>query len=114
MVVKKLVVYIALLAATAHAGAVSCIGVPKGVSLDGETGDVLVEEISPMRWARLCSIRNDANGITASVCKGYLSALLAAQASGRSVMTYTRSTVECGAHPPWQFLQGFYFLTLLN
>ena len=106
-------IVLAALSAQAHA-TYTCSGTVKGVSVEPTTGDVLAESIgTSMSWPRFCSLRQDSNGITTAGCKAVYTALLTAQASGRSVTVWVNGpTASCGALPAWNFVEGFYFLRI--
>ena len=46
---------------------------------------------------------------TAAQCKAFLSVLLAAQASGRSIQLAFNDSLTCTTHDPWALLTGWYY-----
>lgn len=95
----------------------SCSGPVGGLGIEPATGDVIVESLAGLAWPRLCSVSRSANGIDPQACKTVYSALLTAQTTGKSVNLWFDDDVSggnCGTHPSWQFLEGWYFGPKLN
>jgi hypothetical protein len=107
---------VAALSQPAPATAYVCQGVVKGLSVESG-GDVLVQSVgTSMSWPRLCNVSRDANGSTPATCKAFYATLLTAQTTGRSVTVWIHGdasdTNRCASLAPWQYVEGFYFLTL--
>lgn len=101
---------------SAQAPAYVCQGVVKGVSLD-TSGDLLVASVgTSMTWPRFCNVGQSANGVAPAACKAHYSMFLTSQTTGRPVTVYihgdANDTNACTTLAAWQYVQGFYLLTL--
>lgn len=99
-----------------QAQAYVCQGVVKGASLEAG-GDVIVQSVgTALTWPRFCNVNRTANGLEPAACKGMYATLLTAQLTGRPVTVWihgdANDTNRCSTLTPWQYVQGFYFLTL--
>ena len=114
---SRRIVLVAWLAfASAQAPAYVCQGVVKGVSVD-TSGDVLVQSVGmSMIWPRFCSVVQAANGVAPGACKVLYTQFLTAQTTGRAVTVWihgdANDTNACATLVGWQYVPGFYFLTL--
>jgi hypothetical protein len=100
----------------AQATAYVCQGVVKGLSVD-TSGHLLVQSVgTSMNWPRFCSVGQEANGVAPAACKAFYATLLTAQTTGRPVTVWVHGDANdtnlCASLVPWQFVEGFYFLTL--
>jgi hypothetical protein len=105
-----------LAAVSVQAPAYVCQGVVKGVSVDS-SGDLLVASVgTSMTWPRFCNVGQSANGVAPAACKAHYSMLLTSQTTGRSVTVWIQGdandTNACATLAAWQYVPGFYFLTL--
>lgn len=101
-----------MFAGGAHAG-YFCAGPVSNLSLDIGSGDVLVT-VGEMQSVRLCSLSSVQNNVSVDVCKSTYSLLETAVTAGRPTKVYYNAPaqVACSAIPSWQYLSGFYFLTM--
>lgn len=100
----------------APATAYVCQGVVTGLSVESG-GDVLAQSVgTSMSWPRFCNVSREANGYAPATCKVFHATLLTAQTTGRSVTVWIHwdasDTNRCTSLAPWQYVEGFYFLTL--
>lgn len=93
-----------------------CKGEVKGLAIDPKNGAVLAETIATLTWPKLCSVKQDMNGVSVDVCKTIYSTLLSAQLTGKSVMLWFDDEKDCSlaSHPAWQELTGWYFGPMLT
>jgi hypothetical protein len=93
-----------------------CEGLVKGLAISPTDGHVLVEQIGPLVWPRLCSVTQDINNVTAENCKVIYSTLMAAQLSQKKVTFWFNDSKDCStaSHPEWMALTGWYFGPKLN
>ncbi|MFN3014561.1 hypothetical protein ACK1CN_01355 [Vibrio coralliilyticus] len=105
---KKLLLLLALISTNALA-AYTCSGYVKGVSIEAKTGDVIVEQIGPLKWPRMCKVDNEHDGISADACKAVYSTLLAAQTSKKQVTLWFNDSKSCTEQVEWQWIPGWYF-----
>jgi hypothetical protein len=58
----------------------------------------------------LCNLGEDANGVGSGACKGILSVLLAAKATGSTVAwAFLDDSMACGQRPAWTTLSNWYW-----
>ena len=79
-----------------------------GVGPDGTVSMLAVGSIAPDA-VYVCRIGTTSNGVTSDACKGVLSTLLTAKASGHSVRWAFNDEVPCGQRATWQYLQNWYW-----
>jgi len=101
---------------SAQAPAYVCQGVVKGVSVD-TSGDVLVQSVgTSMIWPRFCNVVQAVNGVAPGACKLFYTQFLTSQTTGRPVTVWihgdANDTNACATLVGWQYVPGFYFLTL--
>jgi hypothetical protein len=91
----------------------TCSGQVRGVAIDVQSGHLMAESVGSVSWPRFCSFRGTENGIAPEDCKRMYSALLVAQATGKSVTFWVTSAgTTCPPNEPWQFINGLYFLRI--
>ena len=114
--IRRLAMAALLTCVSAQTPAYVCLGVVKGLSVDA-SGDVLVQSVgTSMIWPRFCNLSQFANGVAPGACKAIYTQLLTSQTTGRSVTVWIQGdandTNRCAALTAWQYVPGFYFLTL--
>lgn len=91
----------------------SCIGTVDAVSVSPGTGIVVVYMSSGLNAVYLCNVdtsSSSANGtVTPTQCKAFLSLLMSAQATGRSVQLTFNDSLTCTTHDAWAWLTGWYY-----
>ncbi|GAB1624099.1 hypothetical protein AAOGI_41490 [Agarivorans albus] len=89
----------------------TCYGEVKGVSIEARTGHLIVENIGPLEWPRLCSVDRDYNSISPEACRVVYSTLITAQTTQKSVIMWFNDGKDCSreSHQPWKVLTGWYF-----
>jgi len=87
----------------------SCQGKIHQLSVD-PGGNVVVGAVgSGLSWVYLCNVSTTANSITPESCRGVLTTLLTASASGSDVVFWFNDSLTCTTHPSWAQLTGWYF-----
>lgn len=94
-----------------HAENYTCGGNVTGVGIDPISGSILVENIGPLVWPRLCSVERETNSISPEACRIIYTTLLTAQTTGKPVRMWFRSPGACDkeTHVPWYPLKDWYF-----
>jgi hypothetical protein len=91
----------------------SCTGPVDSVSVSPGTGIVILSMTGSLNAVYLCNVDttwSSANGtVTPTQCKAFLSILLSAQASGRSVSLAFNDALTCTTHDAWAALTGWYY-----
>lgn len=105
----------ALFAPSAAYAGFTCAGPVSATSIDTVSGDVLTN-VGDLSWTRLCNVHLAANGVSVEACKITYATLLTAQTTGKSVVVYYNAATQtpCNQITAWNYLAGFYFLTLSN
>jgi hypothetical protein len=93
--------------------AYTCTGTVDSVSVSPGTGVVILYMSAGLNAVYLCTVDGSsasANGtVTPTQCKAFLSILMTAQASGRSVSLAFNDSLTCTTHDPWAWLTGWYY-----
>ena len=91
----------------------SCTGTVDSVSVTPGTGILILYMSGGLNAVYLCTVdgsSSSANGtVTPTQCKAFLSVLLSAQATGRSVQLAFNDSLTCTTHDAWAWLTGWYY-----
>lgn len=98
----------AILCAPAMAVDYSCDGPVSGVTV-GPGGHVSAAYAGGQSWGYFCQLGNNSNNVSPEACKGILSVLLTAQATGKSVRIWYRDDLSCSTNRGWNWLSTLYW-----
>jgi hypothetical protein len=88
-----------------------CTGPVQGVSVFLANGDLVAEKVGLVSWPRLCNLRVTANAIPPEMCKIMYTALLTAQASGKTVTLFVNNnTATCATLAGWVYIADLYLI----
>jgi hypothetical protein len=113
---KKLILTVALIFNAVFAQASTCSGVPVQISIDLKSGDLFIGgTFGGMNWPRLCNLRGTSpNGIPVESCRALHATLISAKAMNKAVSLGTTGTQACNAFPGWGWVDGLYFLNMIE
>ena len=103
-------------AALGYSANYACSGPVNGVTA-GPNGVVAAESAGGQHWGYFCQLNTTVNNVDADGCKGILSVLLAAQASGKSVSVWYTDDHDCtwhGTNGAWTWLATWYWGPTIN
>ena len=92
----------------AFAAKYSCDGPVSGVTIT-PSGTVSAEAAGGQSWGFFCQLGTTTNNVNPETCRGILSLLLAAQATGKSVRLWYDDGLSCSADRSWAWLTTVYW-----
>lgn len=87
----------------------TCGGMIDLVALNPSGIVTVTSSAAGVNAAYICSIGSTYDGVSPEVCKAIFAQLVAAQATGSTVVWYYNDALTCTTHPSWVPLTGWYY-----